>query len=76
MKIIRFDPEPQTAKKTTSHHKMYLDETVFSCPNCNKKSKSKFTDMIFRVLEFYCGHCGSFFKVTNPAFTPPPPSEK
>lgn len=55
---------------------MYLDETVFSCPNCNKKSKSKFTDMIFRVLEFYCGHCGSFFKVTNPAFTPPPPSEK
>jgi predicted nucleic acid-binding Zn ribbon protein len=73
MKIIRFDSTTPVEKKSSAH-KMYLDETSFCCPNCSKKGTANFKGMIFRVLEFYCQHCGSFFKMTNPAFTSP--SEK
>lgn len=74
MKIIRFD-STTPVEKNSSSHKMYLEETSFCCPQCNSSGKVNFKGMIFRTLEFYCHKCGSFFKMTNPAFAPPP-SEK
>lgn len=54
---------------------MYLDEISFVCPHCNGRGSGSFKGMIFRVLEFYCHHCGQFFKMTNPAFTPQQPEK-
>jgi hypothetical protein len=41
----------------------------FSCPKCKTKTKFECTNMVFKMLEFYCSSCGSYFKVINPAFS-------
>lgn len=75
MKIIRFDPTT-TTEGSDETSRMFLEEASFSCPHCEKRSSAKFSGIIFRVMEFYCKHCGSFFKVTNPAFSQTKPKKK
>jgi hypothetical protein len=41
----------------------------FSCPKCKTRTKFDCTNMVFKMLEFYCSICGSYFKVVNPAFS-------
>ncbi len=68
MKIIKFDPKPVVEEDDDIKNRLFMNETDFSCPKCQAKSKANFKGMIFRVLEFYCKSCGSFFKITNPGF--------
>ena len=70
MEIIRFDSATPIASKKSSANRIYLEETTFCCPTCEKQSSVKFTNVIFRMMEFYCEGCGNAYKVTNPAFAP------
>jgi transposase-like protein len=72
MKIIKFDNEQLVERNNTTSKRMFMDNTSFSCPGCKETSKADFQGMIFRSMEFYCKKCGAFYKMVNPAFSPPP----
>ncbi len=71
MKIIRFNVNHVVDDKNSAYKRMFMEETTFCCPKCDKTCVVNFDGLIFRVLEFYCKNCGSFYKIINPAFAPP-----
>lgn len=40
----------------------------FTCPECGLTSKLSFVNMIFKIMEMYCGGCGTKYQIKNPAF--------
>jgi hypothetical protein len=81
MKIYEFPGKPPTvveptAQSTPDHSRLHLGPIGFTCPHCDTASELHFDGMIFRAVEFHCGCCGNFFKLTNPAFTTPPTLKK
>jgi len=48
--------------------KMVIGTIDFTCVQCRTTSKFNTENMIFKHLEFFCGCCGSHYKITNPAF--------
>lgn len=78
MKVYEFPqkgqpPNAPKANTAVENRKLYLGPVSFTCPHCDNTSELHHPGMIFRAIEFHCGDCGSYFKVTNPAFTAPPP---
>ncbi len=77
-KIIRFPvaanklstKPPLLSKPVVTHDRIQLGPWEFTCPKCSTTTKFECTNIIFRVLDFYCASCGAFHRVTNPAFTP------
>ncbi len=55
--------------RPSHNNQLFLEEICFTCPNCNSKSNVKFSGLIFRSLELFCGNCGSRYTVCNPAFS-------
>jgi transcription elongation factor Elf1 len=83
-KIIRFPFAAQTAKGSghlkfstpvVVNNQIHLGSWSFTCPRCAAATKFESKNMIFRVIDFYCGSCGILHRVTNPAFTPSPKSK-
>lgn len=48
--------------------KMLLGPMTFSCTQCSTTCGADFRGLVFRSIEFHCGGCGTFFKISNPAF--------
>jgi hypothetical protein len=71
MKIIKFE-NPVPVEGKAGSYKLFLGHADFRCPKCEHRASVDFNGVIFRVVEFYCEGCGSFYKMVNPAFTPPP----
>lgn len=70
MKLYQFPKGNETLKDNqVQDKKMHLGPISFHCPNCNSTSELHYPGMIMRCVEFNCGDCGSYFKVTNPAFS-------
>lgn len=63
---------PPKANASTDNRKLYIGPVSFTCPHCASMSELHHPGMIFRCIEFHCGECGGYFKVTNPAFVAPP----
>ena len=40
----------------------------FTCPTCHNETSLTFNNMIFKNMQFYCGKCGSGWKVNNKLF--------
>ncbi len=75
-KIIRLQPDAARKRVTVRvdpANKLFMGPVTFTCPSCSKESRADLTNMVFRSLDFYCGSCGTYYKLTNPAFTPPSP---
>lgn len=70
MKIIRIPQKAETGPDP--NHKLYIGPVGFTCPSCGSHGEVNFTKLLFRSLDFYCGGCGNYFKITNPAFGHPP----
>lgn len=79
MKVYEF-PKKATATVTPSatpeQHKLHLGPVGFTCPHCNTSSELHFNNMIFKSIEFHCGSCGNFYRLSNPGFAAPTPSSK
>lgn len=81
MKVIKF-PGAGKYKKSiqgltiekvdTSQHSPLHGPWDFTCVDCGHITHFNTSGMIFKMLEFFCVGCGSFFKVTNPAFKSKP----
>jgi len=73
-KIIKF---PNSSFKLTGQTtpdpvaKLTVGPLTFFCTSCGETCHADFKKMIFKTVEFYCNGCGTFFKVTNPAFSNP-----
>jgi transcription elongation factor Elf1 len=63
-KKIQREPLPASPQ-----NHLFIHDVSFTCPNCSNKIELKFSSMIFRILDFYCGLCGTRHKVSNPAFS-------
>ncbi len=77
--IIRLQPDAarkRVSVKVDPHNKLFMGPVCFTCPNCSTETRADLTNMVFRSLDFYCSHCGTYYKITNPAFTAPAPKEK
>ena len=67
MKIIRIPQKsPETAPDP--NHKLHVGPVGFTCPSCKSYGEISFSKIVFRSLDFYCSGCGSYYKMTNPAF--------
>lgn len=85
-KIIRFPfaaqnlkggaKNPRVSTPLVVNNQLHLGPWEFTCPKCKAPTKFESHNMIFRVVDFYCASCGSLHRVTNPAFTPTPPTKK
>lgn len=75
-KIIRLQPDAarkRVSVKVDRTNKLFMGPVSFTCPHCKGETRADLTNMVFRSLDFYCGGCGTYYKLTNPAFTPPAP---
>lgn len=75
MEIIRFPGSYKQPPKVvpTQKNKLSVGGPLrFSC-DCGTIAELSFGNVIFRHLDFYCGNCGTHYKVTNPAFVRPLP---
>lgn len=63
------------APNAVNNH-MHLGPWDFTCTRCATKTSFETHNMIFRSVDFYCASCGALHRVTNPAFTPIPPTKK
>ena len=75
MEIIRFPGNFKQPPKVvaTQENKLSVGGPLrFSC-DCGTTAEVNLTNVIFRHLDFYCSHCGTHYKVTNPAFVRPLP---
>lgn len=73
MKVIRFPgaaltPAVPVKKKEMPFHRLLLDSAAFTCSSCGHSSDITTRGMVFRTVEFYCNSCGTFYRLTNPAF--------
>lgn len=75
MDIIPFPLGTCTAQPT-EHRKLHRGPVKFTCPHCSTSSQVIFEKMIFRSIDFHCEDCGNSYKITNPAFSPPPSPPK
>jgi hypothetical protein len=74
--IIRLQPDAarkRVSVKVDPQNKLFMGPVCFTCPSCYRETRADLTNMVFRSIDFYCGGCGTFYKLTNPAFTPPAP---
>ena len=74
--IMKVIPFPGTCKSEpvlpkSDSHKLHQGPVLFTCPHCRHKQEAVFNGMLFRSVEFHCGHCGQLFKVTNPGLASP-----
>ncbi len=79
MSIIKFPgPEQVTSAQTSPEPvaKLVVGPMSFTCTNCDDTCTADFKNMIFRVVDFHCAGCGTFFRITNPAFTIKTPPKK
>ncbi len=73
MNIIKFPggprkiPTVQTSIEPSS--KMVIGPLTFTCTSCDQTCEADFKKMIFKTVDFHCVSCGTYFKITNPAFT-------
>jgi acetone carboxylase gamma subunit len=49
----------------TQNQTMFGKHT-FTCVDCGQQHSFEASNIIFKVLEFFCAKCGSLYKVTNP----------
>jgi len=77
MKVIQFPGTAEVGKlnkvkyvKPEQASNILMGELHFTCPNCTNKATFNISNMIFRLMEFYCTMCGRLHKVVNPAFSP------
>jgi transcription elongation factor Elf1 len=71
MNVIKFPGDykkPITQTSIEPISKLVIGDLSFTCTTCNEVCSTEFTKMIFRSIEFHCAKCGTFFKITNPAF--------
>lgn len=59
----RFD-----VSSTPNKNFLKMDTWSFECTTCDTKSSIDSKGMIFKNVEFYCSSCGTYHKLTNPAF--------
>jgi len=80
MEIIDFPGGAKRAITYTTNDpviKMIVSGPIsFTCPTCGENGRIDFQNIIFRQLEVYCKGCGSFHRITNPAFAPLPKLRK
>ncbi len=72
MEIIRFPGGDNKAKGNTStdpNDRMIVGPMSFTCTTCGDTCHADFKGIVFRCLDFHCSGCGTFFKITNPAFS-------
>lgn len=84
MEVIEFpgaavlNKRSSKVKKEKIHNspqnKLIIDCATFTCPKCQQKISINFNGMIFRLIDFHCGKCGTRYKVSNPAFSNLAPS--
>jgi hypothetical protein len=76
MKVLRFPEGHKDASirvsKGSSGSKMNLGRVSLTCAECNHHMHADFKGMMFRSVELYCEKCGTFYRLTNPGFSPPP----
>jgi hypothetical protein len=75
MNVIKF-PGGTTKKvsvqtSTNPTTRMVVGPMTFNCTSCGEVCQADFRKMIFKSLDFHCSGCGTFFKITNPAFAIP-----
>jgi hypothetical protein len=69
MKLIRFPRAAPTPKvQADPRSRLAIGSVPFTCAECGNRSRLDFGGVVFRQCEFYCTSCGSFYRVTNPAF--------
>lgn len=61
-KVVKEKPHGQ-------NEKLLLNDLTYTCPTCMTKTSFSMENMIFKSLEFYCAHCGTKHRVSNPAFS-------
>jgi len=76
MKVIRFPGKEAIGSKSTDPtQKLYIGPISFTCMECGTVTEAHFNKMVFRTIELYCAECGTFYKLTNPAFGAPKTSK-
>jgi len=46
-----------------------IGQANFTCAHCHHAGSFNFTNIIFKSIDFFCSHCGSSYRITNPMFT-------
>lgn len=68
MEIIRLPLKNKVDTVPDVNHRLFVGPIGFTCPSCGTRSEVNFSKMVFRSVDFYCGSCGHYYKLTNPAF--------
>jgi len=72
MKVIPFpnrraassDKSPKNAQKDIIYR--HIGPFSFTCPYCRTVINFESVNLVFLVLEFFCGGCGHKHKISNP----------
>jgi hypothetical protein len=83
MRVIKFPgaahasvPASSIKKTEVPFHRLLLDSASFTCSACGTVSDLSTRGMVFRTIEFYCNCCGTYYKLTNPAFASAHPRKR
>lgn len=60
---------PVVTQPDVPHNRLKLGPIAYTCPHCQNVCEITGEGLVFRVLDAYCGKCGSLFRFTNPAFS-------
>lgn len=55
-------------KLPTSEQYCNSGDLQFTCTECKNVAKFSFSNVVFKSCNFYCGICGSGYKIDNPLF--------
>lgn len=73
MDVIKFPGDDENTPKIRTNpnplSKLIVNNMKFTCTECHSQCVAEFSGLIFREIEFYCGQCGTYFKISNNAFT-------
>lgn len=62
---------PIVTQPDVPHARLTLGPIFYTCPNCSSVMTITGEGLIYRVLDAYCGGCGTLFRCTNAAFSVP-----